>query len=81
MTIISTAVRNDLDVPAYLNDVLKQLLAGSTEYAALRADVWKASHPESVRTYRVEERRNAADRTRLRRAQRRLKAAEDVKPP
>ena len=41
MTIISTAVRNDLDVPAYLNDVLKQLLAGSTEYAALRADVWK----------------------------------------
>jgi transposase len=81
MTIISTAVRNDLDVPAYLNDVLKQLLAGSTEYAALRADVWKASHPESVRTYRVEERRNAADRTRLRRAQRRLKAAEYVKPP
>lgn len=81
MTIISTAVRNDLDVPAYLNDVLKQLLAGSTDYAALRADVWKASHPESVRTYRVEERRNAADRTRLRRAQRRLKAAEDAKPP
>ena len=84
MTIISTALRNDLDVTAYINDILARLLAGCTDYASLRADVWKAAHPQHVRTYRIEERRDAADRTRLRRAQRRIKAAEeatDAKPP
>lgn len=56
----------------YLNDALHQLLAGSTDYVSLRADVWKQSHPEAVRTYRSDERRYAADRNRLTRAQRRL---------
>jgi transposase len=72
LTIISTAVRNDLDVWAYLKDVLDQLLAGSTDYHAMRADVWKESHPEAVRVYRADERRDAADRRRDRRARRRL---------
>ena len=72
MTLISTALRNDLDVWAYLKDALDQLLAGSTDYEALRADVWKLSHPEFVRTYRSDERRDTADRRRLTRAQRRL---------
>ncbi|HJT31575.1 MAG TPA: IS66 family transposase [Pirellulales bacterium] len=72
LTIISTAVRNDLDVWAYLKDVLDQLLAGSTDYHSLRADVWKQSHPQSVRTYRADERRDAADRRHYRRAKRRL---------
>ena len=56
----------------YINDVLGQLLSGSTDYASLRADVWKQSHPESIRKYRSEERRDAADRKRFRRARRRL---------
>lgn len=72
LTIISTAVRNDLDVWAYVKDVLDQLLAGSTDYHSLRADVWKQSHPQSVRTYRADERRDAADRRHYRRAKRRL---------
>jgi transposase len=72
LTIISTAVRNDLDVWTYVKDVLDQLLGGSTDYHSLRADVWKQSHPESVRTYRADERRDAADRRHYRRAQRRL---------
>ncbi len=72
LTLVSTAVRNDLDVWAYLRDAMDQLLSGSTDYECLRADVWKQSHPEFVRTYRAEERRNAADRTRLTRAQRRV---------
>jgi transposase len=72
LTIISTAVRNDLDVWAYVKDVLDQLLAGSTDYHSLRADVWKQSHPEFVRTYRADERRDAADRRHYRRAKRRL---------
>jgi transposase len=72
LTIISTAVRNDLDVYAYVKDVLDQLLSGSTDYHSLLADVWKQSHPDSVRSYRADERRDAADRRHYRRAQRRL---------
>lgn len=72
LTIVSTAVRNDLDVWAYVKDVLDQLLAGSTDYEALRADVWKKSHPEAVRQYRADERRDAADRQQFHRARRRL---------
>jgi transposase len=74
-TVVSTALENDLDVWTYLKDVLDQLLAGSTDYHALRADVWKQSHPEHVRAYRADERRDAADRKRFRRATRRLAAA------
>jgi transposase len=72
MTIVSSAIRNDLDVTAYLKDVLDQLLAGSTDYASLCPHIWKLTHPEAIRTYRVEERRDAADRQRVRRARRRL---------
>ena len=74
MTIISTAARNDLDVWSYLKDVLDQILAGCTDWESLRADRWKQQHPEAVRTYRVEERRDAVDRRRARRARRRLLA-------
>jgi transposase len=74
MTIISTAARNDLDVWSYLKDVLDRILAGSTDWESLRADRWKQQHPEAVRTYRVEERRDAVDRRRARRARRRLLA-------
>jgi len=74
MTIISTAARNDLDVWSYLKDVLDQILAGSTDWESLRADRWKEQHPEAIRTYRVEERRDAVDRHRARRAHRRLAA-------
>jgi hypothetical protein len=70
-SLVSSAVRNDLDVWAYVKDVLDQLLAGSTDYEFLRPDIWKASHPEAIRTYREEERRDRADRTQRRRAARR----------
>ena len=65
-------MRNDLDVWAYIKDVLDQLLSGSTDYAALRADIWKQSHPKAIRIYSRDERRDAADRKRFRRARRRL---------
>ena len=73
MTIIGTAVRNDLDVSAYLRDVLQRVLDGETDWAVLSPDRWKESHPESIRVYRQEERRQAADRKRSRRAGRRVK--------
>lgn len=70
-TLVSSALRNDLDVWAYVKDVLERLLAGETNYAALRPDVWAQAHPEKIRQYRQEERRDKADRKQLRRATRR----------
>ena len=52
LTLVSTAHRNDLDIWAYLKDVLDRLLAGETGYRSLQADVWKQTHPEQIRTYR-----------------------------
>lgn len=72
LTIVATAVRNDLDVGAYLQDVLERALAGETNWSLLSPHVWKQSHPESIREYRQDERRQAADRKRTRRARRRL---------
>ena len=74
MTIVSTAARNDLDVWVYLKHILDQILAGCTDWESLRADRWKQQHPEAIRTYRVDERRDAVDRRRARRARRRLLA-------
>lgn len=71
MTLVSSALRNDLDVWAYVKDVLDQLLAGSTDYATLRPDRWAASHPEHIRTYRTAERRARAAAQHHRRARRR----------
>ena len=71
MTIIGSAIRNDLDVHAYLEDVLRRALAGETDWASLAPHAWKADHPEAIRVYRKDERRQAADRKRVRRASRR----------
>jgi len=70
-TLVSSAVRNDLDVWAYVKDVLDQLLAGSTDYESLRPDNWATSHPEFIRTYRQDERRDRADARQAKRADRR----------
>jgi hypothetical protein len=53
-----------------LKDILERLLAGETDDARLRPDAWRSEHPEAVRQYRVEERRDKADR-KLERTQRR----------
>ena len=71
LTLVSSALRNDLDVWAYVKDVLDRLLAGSTDYASLRPDRWAAAHPEQLRTYRTEERRDRAAARHHRRAHRR----------
>ena len=71
MTIIGSAVRNDLDVAAYLDDILRRALAGDTDWSAMSPYTWKLTHPESLRAYRQDERRQASDRKRQRRAHRR----------
>lgn len=70
-TILSSAVRNDLDVFAYVKDVPNRLMAGDTDYESLRPDAWRAAHPEAIRTYREEERASRADIKKTRRARRR----------
>lgn len=71
LTLVSSAIRNDVEVWSYVKGVLDELLSGTTDYESLRPDVWKESHPESIRSYRVEERRDRADRKQRRRAARR----------
>jgi transposase len=71
MTLVSSALRNDLDVSSYVKGVLDALLSGSKDYAQLRPDVWAAAHSDQIREYRREERRDRADRKQFRRALRR----------
>lgn len=71
LTLASSALRNDLDVWLYVKDVLDQLLAGRTDYDQFLPWTWAASHPEAVRTYRAQERRNRSARQSARRASRR----------
>jgi hypothetical protein len=71
MTLVSSAVRNDLHVWSYVKGVLDALLSGCTNYHSLRPDVWATDHPDQIRTYRVDERRDKADRKQRQRAQRR----------
>jgi len=75
MTLVSSAHRNDLDVWAYVNDILKQLLVGSTDYEQLLPWNWLAAHPENVREFRQEERRDRDVRKQSHRAKRRAKKA------
>ncbi len=70
-TLVSSAIRNDLDVWRYVKDVLEQLLSGSTDYTALLPWNWGAAHPESIRQYRIEERTDRAERKSQKRATRR----------
>ncbi|TWU09930.1 hypothetical protein [Planctomycetes bacterium Poly21] len=71
MTIIGTAIRSDLGVHAYLDDVMRRTLAGETNWSVLSPPAGRDSNPESIRDYRHDERRQAADRKRVRHARRR----------
>lgn len=73
LTLVSSALRNDLDVFVYIKGVLDALLTGSTDYAALRPDQWAKTHPEALRFYRKDERRDRVDAKRTRRQDRRAR--------
>ncbi len=72
-TLVSSAIRNDLDVWRYVKDVLDQLLAGRTDYEPLLPWNWAKEHPEAIRTYRVNERKQRAETKQTKRADRRRK--------
>lgn len=73
LTLVSSAHRNDLDVWAYVNDILQRLLAGETDYEPMLPWNWAAAHPESIREFRKEERRQREDRRQTTRAKRRAR--------
>jgi transposase len=73
LTLTSSAHRNDLDVRAYLNDILQRLLAGETDYEPLLPWNWAAAHPESIREFRREERRQRDVSKQTARAKRRVR--------
>ncbi len=74
LTIVASAIRNDLDVRAYLDDVLRRVLGGETDWSILTPHAWRVAHPDKIRQYRTDERRQAVDRKRTRRAHRRALA-------
>ncbi len=78
LTVVASAHRHDLDVWAYLRDVLERLAKGEDNLEDLLPDAWKAKHPEHVRDFRSEERQKRADQRRYRRAKRRIEAANAV---
>jgi len=70
-TIVASAARHDLDIWAYLREVMERLASGDAELPALLPDAWAATHPEAVRTYRAHEREAVAAAKRARRDRRR----------
>jgi transposase len=76
MTLVSSALRNDLNVWDYVKDVLSQLLSGETNYESLLPWYWAAAHPESIRQYRAKERRDRTERKQRTRAARRRKPSQ-----
>lgn len=70
-SLVSTAARHNIDVWAYVDDCLRQLAGGSTDYESLLPDVWRASHPQSIRQYRDAEKESRRLTTQQRRVRRR----------
>lgn len=70
-SLVSSAARHHLDVWAYVDDCLRQLAGGSSDYESLLPDVWRQNHPESIREYRDAEKTARKLTTQQRRVRRR----------
>jgi len=70
-TLIASASRHQLDLWAYLDDLLRRLADGKSDLASLLPDRWAAMHPDSIRSYRKTESLARAAKTKARRARRR----------
>lgn len=71
-TVTGSAHRHQLDMWAYLDDVLRCLAGGEADLESLLPDVWGRAHPDSIRVYRQHESLTRAAKTKARRARRRL---------
>ena len=70
-SLVTSAARHNLDVWAYVDDCLRKLSGGSVDYEALLPDIWRGSHPESIRVYRDAEKKSRRLTTQQRRVRRR----------
>ena len=82
-SVVASAHRHDLDVWEYLRDSLETLGRGRAAAGgdvdrinpalvqSLLPDEWAKSHPESIRNFRVDEKRQRAETRRFKRAERR----------
>jgi len=70
-TLIASASRHQLDLWAYLDDVLRRLSSGEDDLGSLLPDRWALEHPDSIRSYRKLESLVRATKTKDRRARRR----------
>ncbi len=62
LLVISSAARNDIEIGAHFEQLLRALLAGRTDYEAFRPDVWAAAHRDKLRKHRLLEREFRARR-------------------
>jgi transposase len=74
MSLVASALRMDLDVGLYLESVITHMLRGTAKIEELLPDRWKAAHPEAVREYREQERRDKADTAIVQAARRRVRS-------
>ena len=58
----------------YLESVITHILRGTAKTEEMLPDRWKAAHPEAVREYREQERRDKADTAVVQAARRRVRA-------
>jgi hypothetical protein len=87
-TVMASAHRHDLDVWAYVRDALEKLARGRAAAGgdidkidprileSLLPDVWARAHPDSIRTFRTNEKQQRAETRRFKRAQRRRARAQ-----
>ncbi len=73
-TILAGAKRHRIEPWAYVRDLLLRLHADDLCLEEMLPDRWAAAHPEAILTHRLEESRAKADRTRRRRAHRRIRS-------
>ena len=78
LTIVASAHRHDLDLWAYLRDVLERLAKGESNLEELLPDVWKREHPQHVRDFRAVEREYRAEERRYQRAKQRIELAKSL---
>jgi len=72
--LVASALRMELDVSMYLESVITHRLRGTAKLEELLPDRWRAHHPEAVREYREQERRDKADVASLQAAKRRARS-------
>jgi hypothetical protein len=73
MSLVASAQRQEIDIGMYLESAITHLLRGTARPEELLPDRWKANHPEAVRNYREQERRDKADTATLSAAKRRAR--------